>query len=504
MKKQNIEPDYVVEAPPVRVLVYNLVVGENVRRTVDLSDAFKASIKERGVRVPVIVRRDVMGYMVVVDGQRRVLAARAVGVESVPVVFTEDIGDDADRIVEQLEVNRHREAVSTPDTAEALFQLSKTLTAAQVVKRTGRTREEVKAAAALATKATSEVREAVATMDLVTAAAITDIADGDEKIAAEIAEDIAERPDQVEYILQESRLDQECRRIEQEGITEYEALGYAVNPECRDFPLFGLTASPVTGGDEPPGISIEEHATCEGRAVKLAVLPWIKPLTLSVTHYCVDPQKYGHHDRWPSAGSSSKKAADNDEQAKADVKKVRENNKASDVAEVVRRKFCVGLLAAPPKEAILHAATMIGRFPDLVHQYATLQILDELLPLSKRDVYLHTGASKVAQERILLGFALAIGEKSLPRDFWRTPLTCYAHHRETLQWESAGRLHVERLISWGYQAADVEADWLAGTGVDQGQSTETGLNHSAGESVSEGLDEAAADTQDAVDEEVIP
>ena len=51
----------------------SLVVGANVRADAALDKAFVGSIRDRGVREPIIVRRDGEGRLVVRKGQRRTL-----------------------------------------------------------------------------------------------------------------------------------------------------------------------------------------------------------------------------------------------------------------------------------------------------------------------------------------------------------------------------------------------------------------------------------------------
>ncbi|MGW4369167.1 ParB/RepB/Spo0J family partition protein [Nocardia takedensis] len=67
-----------------------LVIDENVRRSFDLDDypEQEASIRERGVRAPALAERGPDGQVHVYDGQLRVLLARRIGLESVPVWIT--------------------------------------------------------------------------------------------------------------------------------------------------------------------------------------------------------------------------------------------------------------------------------------------------------------------------------------------------------------------------------------------------------------------------------
>ncbi|MGN2636538.1 ParB/RepB/Spo0J family partition protein [Nocardia takedensis] len=67
-----------------------LIIDENVRQSFDLDDypEQEASIRERGVRAPALAERGLDGKVRVYDGQLRVLLARRIGLESVPVWIT--------------------------------------------------------------------------------------------------------------------------------------------------------------------------------------------------------------------------------------------------------------------------------------------------------------------------------------------------------------------------------------------------------------------------------
>jgi predicted transcriptional regulator len=84
----------------------------------DLTDLTE-SIKKSGVVEPPIVRRSETGYTVVV-GQRRVLAAREAGLDSVPVIVADYDDADALRASISENVDLFRREVSVKDRCEAL------------------------------------------------------------------------------------------------------------------------------------------------------------------------------------------------------------------------------------------------------------------------------------------------------------------------------------------------------------------------------------------------
>jgi len=135
------------------------VVGINVRAEARLSPGFVASIRERGVLVPVVGHRDEHGRFVVLYGQRRILAAARTGRTSVPA-YVIDCPEDVDRIIDQMAENDHREGIDTADRIGGMKQLAAFgLTAAQIKRRTARPRDEVDAAL---TVARSELAEKAA------------------------------------------------------------------------------------------------------------------------------------------------------------------------------------------------------------------------------------------------------------------------------------------------------------------------------------------------------
>jgi ParB family chromosome partitioning protein len=106
----------------VRVDPKTLLVGANVRRTTKITQEFVASVKDLGVRIPITAYETPEG-LVVVDGQRRTLAAVDADLAEVPVYVTE-APDEAGRVVDQVVVNEHREGLETGEQIAAVQQLA--------------------------------------------------------------------------------------------------------------------------------------------------------------------------------------------------------------------------------------------------------------------------------------------------------------------------------------------------------------------------------------------
>src|SRR5213592_2900995 len=80
-----------------------------------------ASIREVGILQPVIVRRSGDGRYELIAGERRLRAAKAAGLASVPIVLRDS--EDADLLREALIENIHREDLNPIEQAEAFRQL---------------------------------------------------------------------------------------------------------------------------------------------------------------------------------------------------------------------------------------------------------------------------------------------------------------------------------------------------------------------------------------------
>lgn len=87
----------------------------------DALSSLAASIREVGILQPIVVRRAEDGRYELIAGERRLRAAKAAGLATVPVVIR-DSGDD-DMLREALIENIHREDLNPIEQAEAFRQL---------------------------------------------------------------------------------------------------------------------------------------------------------------------------------------------------------------------------------------------------------------------------------------------------------------------------------------------------------------------------------------------
>ncbi|GAB6937100.1 ParB/RepB/Spo0J family partition protein [Isoptericola variabilis] len=453
-------------ARPTLVDPTTLVLGENVRRTVVLDTAFKRDVAARGVRQPVEVRRDPMDQLVVIDGQRRTLAAIEAGVQ-VPVFVVDDIADEADRIVEQLGANGHRASISKADHVAAVQQLVLFgLSNAAIAKRTQLPKEEVAAARALA-EADEETRGAVLAegVDLVVAAKVADAAAGDTETIERLTQVARSRPAAIDHELEHARRERAEREAVENRVRELRAQGVTVldtYPEtyargAKAEHLRELTDKPNAHGTAPRIAATEHQMSCPGHAVYVRAFGVDR---LDETTFCTDWREHGHFKRSARNTAGATSGAE-PEDATAHRRLVIANGKAAEAAETVRRQWIrEHLLTAsskPNDAAMQHAALMIaiGR-PD---DFGVGQALDDLLGQTQASRVEHIRRSPADGKRYLLALALAIGERDViakgDAAFWRRP--------PSSTWPagpSRGAEHLRFLAAGGYGLSEIEQTWL--------------------------------------------
>jgi ParB family transcriptional regulator, chromosome partitioning protein len=107
---------------------HSLEVGDNVREYANLNKPFLDSIAEHGVLTPITAIRRPDGVVEVRNGQRRTMAARKLGLSSVPVyVLPATAADTAaetiDRIVHQIVTNDHKSDLTDAQRARGIQQM---------------------------------------------------------------------------------------------------------------------------------------------------------------------------------------------------------------------------------------------------------------------------------------------------------------------------------------------------------------------------------------------
>lgn len=143
-------------------------------------EALAQSIARNGVLTPLRCVEATTGLLVI-DGHRRLAAARAAGLESVPVFVVPDAQSAAVRVIEQLVTNDQREALTQTDRLRAYEQLElEGLTADTIARRVSRPKKEIQAA--LKVTASPQLMHSIETtgageLDLVECAELAELAD---------------------------------------------------------------------------------------------------------------------------------------------------------------------------------------------------------------------------------------------------------------------------------------------------------------------------------------
>ncbi len=191
-----------------------IVVEANVRTEATLRPEFVASIKQNGVLTPILARRDTQGNVIVRAGQRRTLAARQVGLATIPAYITDADEKTIDRIVQQMAENEHRESVTDADRVAAYQQLAfEGLSPAAIAKRLSTKPATVKAGIAVADNDTAAAAAIVShSLTLDQAASLIEF-EGDENTVATLI-DVAENdPAQFAHAVQRARDEEHLTKI---------------------------------------------------------------------------------------------------------------------------------------------------------------------------------------------------------------------------------------------------------------------------------------------------
>ena len=417
-----------------------LTVDVNVRKDAALTPSFVASIKEHGVMEPVIAHRKDDGTVHVLMGQRRTRAAVEAARPLIPVMVI-DSPEEAERIVTQVVENIQRAELTEADEADAYHQLSLIgVTAAQIAKKTGRTKTTVEGA--LKAKASVAGTAALGKGWSIEEALIMAEFEGDAERTLELESVIMDEPDQLHHVAQQLRDDREraaalaafTAEIEATGIRIVEAPGYSDEDVARVSSLKRADGERATEDD--------------GNAVYIATDGTGEHITVSVV---VGWKELGFTDRYSYSSSSANKSPMTDEQ-KAERRTLIENNKKMESATTVRREWVTALLAKKqaPKGWQYFTVHAITHHPEVTSGYdgevaanmAGAKIEGEKTwawnPLRE-----HVAKTTTRPEFSLIALICAGYEKTIAKDSWRSP---HQSHRD----------YLNQLVTWGYTASETE------------------------------------------------
>lgn len=427
----------------------DIEIEENVRLDPRLEGDFLDSIAQHGVLVPVLaVRIDGHDTPLVREGQRRVQAARQVGLASVPVYVRTVEGPEkavrAQRVMEQIVTNDHRAPLTPAERARGINQLLLDgVSPTKVAKGLSTTKEAVAAARAAVDSARAMSALDTGQLSLEEAAQFAEF-DGDDEAQAVLlrfsgTEQFAHRAAQL-------RADREERQRRAEAGETYAALGYTVldripgwldreyvpSEHITDDNGQRLTDEQIAALDPKhwavwmdareafldaeTGESVDEEAidfeTADDPELEpaegLRHYSTVVETTMFVPeYYCLDPQAAGvkltewAERRFGADANDSDVVSDsNDPDAAAERERARQEreraerrrvlalNRLGAAAETVRREWVRDRLLArksAPAGTALYLAQVAVTSPELFHDYHGQRLTAELLGLADKE-----------------------------------------------------------------------------------------------------------------------
>lgn len=308
-----------------------LVLDENVRTRAKPPVELVESIRAQGVLAPVIAHRDMLGQVVVTDGQLRVLAAREVKCERIPVLIGPAPGSAENRIMEQLSLNEARVKMSTSDVAQAVQQLSLFgVEASTIARRIGRKREDVESLQKLAkAKDAQALVDAVPGLDTVQLAELAQLAANPlctEEMLAKAEEALNENVSVsgvLRMLASDVRTEALCRPVEE----EWKEKGFPVvrwsEREENDALLSGLTEA---SGE---ALDAEKHTACPGHIIVVYPVHMDGERAYEARPGCREFRAHGHKYQWETAAPASLSPSERAQYEKAQKEKAeREERRA--------------------------------------------------------------------------------------------------------------------------------------------------------------------------------
>lgn len=430
----------------VRVDPKTLLVGPNVRKEITLPAEFVASVKEHGVKIPIVAHETKDG-LEVVDGQMRTLAALDAGLTEVPV-FIRPTVEGGERLVEQLVVNRERTSLSRKDTIAAVRELTLDfkMPAAAVAKKVGISAADVKSVLAIAKSPTASAID-LDQVDLSVAAKIAEA-----ELTKKQAGEVLQYPRQAEHKLQQI-LDE---RAEKALVAELEKAAKAEGLTLVARPKPEYSSEPANKHrylvdlvDKETGAPVEviAHKDCPGHAAfvgKRGGYAYNEKVELRLV--CTDPAKYGHRDGRRTAPTPLT------DKEKAERKVAVERGKLWPSITTVRttwiREQLLTRKTMPPAWEQLVARVKLGVINSATDSYRWSDLAHELLQVTKKGygagaIVDELEAKPARAEVLLVGIAIAQIEQYLS---------------DKAGWKFATPMYLQLLEAWGYKLSELEQE----------------------------------------------
>jgi ParB family chromosome partitioning protein len=460
-----------------------LLTDRNIRpaRTDTAFADLVASVREHGVRVPVVAVRDHDGIRVR-HGHGRVLAAIHAELATVPVVvypagaLTDataaevEVEVEVERILGQHAENTHRENLTVGETVAAFGQLAALgVPAARIARRSKTPRKTVDAA--LAAAASEVATKATGRWDFLTlddAAALAEFDDDPDAVKQLVT--AAKAGDNTAHLAQRLRDQRDTARAIDDLTSQLREAGVVViaEPPYDEKTIRRLEHLHHDGQPLTP----ETHAACPGHAAYVKK-SWGEQRAEAV-YVCVHPPIHGHTDL-NSRTSAAERPTTGPE--KAERRRVRANNDAWRSAEKVRRAWLTDFLTrrTPPKGTAAFVATVLIHDPHALtracgnghHRARDLFRLGHLTdetdaPETRRGrrtpADLLDGATDHRALVVALSLVLAAHEDTWTTDTWRRPSTADARYLTFLMTNGYSPAEVEQLVLGAHIAAPTDED----------------------------------------------
>ncbi|NUR27010.1 MAG: ParB N-terminal domain-containing protein [Catenulispora sp.] len=427
-----------------------LIIGANVRTHADYADLVPV-LRDRGVRAPIVAYLNSDGQPVVLEGQRRTLAAVEAGTAHVPVLIVDEPAEDV-RISDQVNENDQRKALTTEDRLAAYEQLSAFgLSAAVIAKKLHTDKKTVEAGL--------KVARAGNTRAIVAADPDLDVKAG--AIIAELAEDDEALRTRLTKAARAGTLDHEAQKVRDERTrAAFKAQLLEQLAEQKAIVVNWLTDTTVAVSElrDRHGNPVDPatHDKCPGHALYLAETgdlsePW------AARAACRDFATYGHYTK----GAKLRAADLTPEQrlrVSAERKDIVESNKAWESAQTVRRAWLTEYLTRKSlsKTAARFLLASVARAGDQLTKSLNdghplgAELLgingSAFLPGRSRDALadLLDKASDARAQVITLGLILGAYEQATGKHSWRTPNTDTARYLTFLAEQGYRLSNVER------------------------------------------------------------
>lgn len=431
-----------------------LILGANVRDVTALDPEHNpddadliASIRDLGILQPIVGIQTADG-VVVRQGQRRTLAALAIGQDDVQVVVLPEgsSGDDVDRIVRQLAENDHRANVRETDRLAAYEQLAGFGMSAEQI--AGKTRRDVREIDAALVTVKSKVATKAATenpgMSLLDAALIAEF-DDDPETQQEILEAVEDGD--ARYVAQRARDDKARDAADKDAQEHADAEGVTVVSEWQavGYGRPGKALSELRGAIEGQAMDPASHTACPGHAAYIAhKRDENGGIAGELVYVCTDARANKHKKLQADSDGDQPQRTPMTEEEKAERRRVIENNKAWEATGPVRAEwldsFAGGKTAPKNAEKFLAVALAHGDRIESANGWS---------PEGKKRIATATKAGpktalRFAIHQLLIDWHDQVSRESA-RDHWR-----HAGDRT--------RRYLAAMTEWGYTPSPIERE----------------------------------------------